>query len=339
MTRPRARVIGSVSVIGCEKMDPKKVFTVLMALLLTILSTGIVSGDTATAYLNSHNSITNGDQWTNTSVLGSFYVGDDRVADYMWEDFDDTTYDFIDGLSCGWKAGGTSTGTCVDQSTLTDFFGDGGVIINSTDSASTFAMASKTSSAMYIDNSTLTDDVYTWEFDIMLEEDTEPFSMRMIVGGENIYLNLSVVATNMSVHQTQSDPHLGDFFEYNISSGEWHKVIVSVSDTFAGGFNVTVFIDGVSVSLGMSFQGIADNTGFSAIWFYLPAESGNSNDLGRNALMDNLIMYNGSFSEAEIYRAMTQTYNMGMITDLLPLIVTVAVFSMIIGVIGKLRFG
>jgi hypothetical protein len=316
-----------------EKMNRNMFTSIIMAFcLLMVVVTG--AGNTV-ADVSYHYSTLEGEYLVNETVLYDYYgpQGDSRVDDYMLEDFDDSTYEFIDGISAT-KANGmyhhitTTTG---------EYLGEGALYINSTDSASTFNPSSVARPFIYIDNSTLTDSVWAWEFDFMLEQDTEPMSMEFGIGGGFLYLNLSATTTTITSYYTGLTPDQGSTHYYNVSNGVWNHAIISIVDNIIDGFEMTVFINNASAIFNDNKQSLTTTSGLSTIGFYATTAT-TGNDRGRDLIFDNLVMYNGSFNSTEILRALTLTYTETLISSMIPLIITVSVFGMIIAVVGKLRF-
>lgn len=271
------------------------------------------------------------DLYVNETAIADYYSDDSRTDDYMHETFDSCITEDIEscmdhgvGEYDGYMAGTNYVGVKSTQASG-EFFGTSAIWFNASDGETYTSSAGD--AYVFLDNSTKTDSVGTIEVDILIEQDTEEFELGFYFGSYIVYLNQTDAdefSTNTSISQTFTAPDTGVDLQFNLSKGTWHHVIISVVDNLIDGFELTVFVDNVSVVFSDNKLGIG-NPDFKTVGITLD----NGDSIGTDVLMDNLVMYNGSFNYSELYDAVAGTHlnqSIESLMGLLPLMIIGSIF-------------
>ena len=312
-----------------------KVYLVALMLLVTLATLGGSVSGYPTSETNFY--FYEDEKFVNETVLATYYRSDDRTTNYFFESFDGSggTYDIIDGVSDPSRTGKNwgAKKTNVDSESFD--WGEnteptGAMWFNFTDGGT----ADSSGSAIWFGNGTLDVDVRSFELDFLLEDDTEAVSICSTGWVLRLFcVNFTADDGNATVHTGVTTPEKGGSFNRSFDSGKWHHMIFSVVNDLVNGFEMTIFIDNASVVIEDSKQsGLGADIGFQ---LYPLTWTGAA--IGRDIVIDNLVVYNGSFNSSEISSALSGTSMSLTLQGILPVMVTLAVVGMIIGIVKKVE--
>lgn len=273
------------------------------------------------------------EDFVNSSVIAEYYGTDDRTDDYMLETFNDcsgndcSAYDIIDGITDP-ALGGQQTGVAFTSSP-SESFGGSAVFINTSDGET--AGAADTA-VLYLSNSTLDDEVFTLEFDFMLDNDDEDFVFMIEILSEwALVFNHTADGANDTIHTALTTPDIGSSLGFELAEGVWHHLILSVCNDMVNGLVVTVFISNTTIE----FTDSRDSSLTTLENGRMALGPLSGADAGSDFVFDNIAYYNGSFNTSEVTAALSGTYISAQLGSFFQVALTLGIIGMIIGVVKR----
>jgi hypothetical protein len=311
------------------KKTIKSLFMLLVLSLFIGASGGCVTAETTVTYTTHSRT-----DFINETVIANSFSGDDRIDDYQHETFDDP-YTYIGGISEGWAY---DTNYTTDE---TESFGGSAIYINVEDGHS-FNINNAEYNIVHL-NST-DGDVQAFELDFMFEDNSYTgYLCTQWFGYEfagNPATCVNITSSNTTVFTKLPNPDLGASLGYQLEAGKWHHMIQSVKNNIVDGLEVTIIIDNVSVVMNAPKKaGLALDT-FKIGW--MPGFSGTSVTGGRDIILDNLILYNGSFNDTELIGALSTVHTLAIVGEItgiflafIPVMIIVGIIPMMTGITKK----